>query len=104
MFVSLRHTGFASEAAAFCAAMLFVAAFLGVGPAFALTEEQARQHCRETVGHPIVQNCLGARRKGGVSDAEREACTTMSPRQALRGVIWRGSITRVGTRVRSSVE
>src|SRR5262249_47316841 len=48
---------------------------LGIGPAGALTVDQARQQCRETVGHPIFKNCLSAQRKGA-SDALHEACRT----------------------------
>src|SRR5262245_35213166 len=77
MYVSAGHTGFSSKASSQTAvpsvALLVVAAFLGIAPASALTEEQARQQCREAVGHPIVQNCLGPKRKG-ITDAEREAC------------------------------
>jgi len=32
--------------------------FAGARPASALTKEQAREHCRNTVGRPIVGSCV----------------------------------------------
>jgi hypothetical protein len=49
--------------------------------AFALTLEQARERCRETVGRPIVQSCMhakgfgpGSGKSGFDAEAAREAC------------------------------
>jgi CHAT domain-containing protein len=48
-----------------------------VQPATALTIEEARERCRETVGRPIVQACMKGQGRGG----DREACRAQaSPR------------------------
>ena len=60
-----------------------VAGFFLVGEASALTLEEARDRCRETVGRPIVQACMrslgygtGVGRAGGKWEADREGCRT----------------------------
>src|SRR5262245_52909933 len=49
--------------------------------ATALTLEEARERCRETIGRPIVQACMrglgygpGMGRGGGNKEADREGC------------------------------
>jgi hypothetical protein len=37
----------------------------GTGQVLALTKEQAIENCRNTVGRPIVQACMGGRRDSG---------------------------------------
>jgi CHAT domain-containing protein len=44
------------------AGMILFDVLMSVGPATALTIEQARENCRASVGRPIVQNCM---RSGG---------------------------------------
>ena len=60
-----------------------VAGFFLVGEASALTLEEARDRCRETVGRPIVQACMrglgygtGLGHAGGNWEADREGCRT----------------------------
>ena len=42
--------------------------------AIALTMEQANATCRETVGRPIVQACMGGQGRGPDAEQRREAC------------------------------
>ena len=49
--------------AAVAAALLMTLA--GTGQVLALTKEQAIENCRNTVGRPIVQACMGGRRDSG---------------------------------------
>ena len=49
--------------AAIAAALLMTLA--GTGQVLALTKEQAIENCRNTVGRPIVQACMGGRRDSG---------------------------------------
>jgi CHAT domain-containing protein len=46
----------------------------GSQPAAALSLEQARANCRETVGHPIVHACMQALGKGGDREANLAKC------------------------------
>ena len=59
------------------AGISLLGACTGAGQASALTLEQARENCRESVGKPIVQSCM--RSQGGRGDLE--ACrATATPR------------------------
>lgn len=42
--------------------------------AFALSQEQARENCRNTVGRPIVQACMAGQGKAPDAEQRREAC------------------------------
>ena len=55
------------------AALLLCLSFLSAAPAVGLTLEEARERCRDTVGRPMVRNCLGPK-PGRASETEREAC------------------------------
>src|SRR5262245_46535436 len=65
--------------------------FIAFEQALALTREQAVEQCRETIGMPIVQACMGSGRK---SFAEQEACVARarpqvrSDRQASGSLIY----------------
>jgi hypothetical protein len=47
----------------------FLAVFAGCERASALSQEQARENCRQTVGRPIVQACMQGLGKGGDREA-----------------------------------
>src|SRR6266851_4116239 len=51
-----------------------VAVIAGCEGAFALSLEQARASCRETVGHPIVHACMQGLGKGGDREANLAKC------------------------------
>src|SRR5260370_27711845 len=51
-----------------------VAVFAGCERASALSKEQARENCRATVGHPIVQACMQGMGKGGDREANLAKC------------------------------
>jgi tetratricopeptide (TPR) repeat protein len=64
-------------------AIIFAATLITSEQAFALTLEQARERCRETIGRPMVQACMnshgygaGTGRGGGNKEADLEACRT----------------------------
>ncbi|MBB5055085.1 CHAT domain-containing protein [Afipia massiliensis] len=48
--------------------------FAGMNAAFALSLEQARESCRNTVGRPIVQACMAGQGKAADAEQRREAC------------------------------
>src|SRR5262245_52257256 len=77
MYLSVKCTDFARfvplQLAVLSLAFLVLSSLAAIGPAFALTPEQARSHCIDTVGRPLVQECMGSpfNRKPG---ADLEAC------------------------------
>ncbi len=54
------------------AAIALVGALIATGPALAITFEEAREKCRETVGRPIVQSCMHAKGYGPGSGKGRD--------------------------------
>jgi hypothetical protein len=54
-------------------ALLLSLSFLNAAPAVGLTLEEARERCKDTVGRPMVHNCLGPK-ADRPSESEREAC------------------------------
>jgi CHAT domain-containing protein len=52
----------------------FLAVFAGCERASALSQEQARENCRQTVGRPIVQACMQGLGKGGDREANLAKC------------------------------
>ena len=54
--------------------IVLVIVFAAGERAFALSIEQARENCRSTVGHPIVQACMQGMGKGGDREANLAKC------------------------------
>src|SRR5262249_11849870 len=68
-----KHSG--RPRAPFIAGIALVATSICLEQASALTQEQAVENCRATVGKPIVQACMPAPGKGGNLEACRAQAT-----------------------------
>ena len=69
MSASLLRRGAPAKAALFA-----MGCFGAIAPAYALSIEEARTACRETVGHPIVQACMQGMGKGPDREANLTRC------------------------------
>ena len=62
------------QRARLAASSLVLVALTFAGPALALTLQEAIEQCRQSVGRPIVQSCMGGGHRGVVVGADLESC------------------------------